>query len=115
MVSIKNFKAITKTNGEMFYALVVQGGVEPTRSENTGRMYFTTRTATVPTTFDEDTCKSIIGTTFNGEIRKIDCEPYDYTIESTGEIVKLSHRWEYVDENLKALNDHVIQKTEKIK
>ena len=115
MVEIKDYKAITKKDGEKFYALVVQGGVEPTKSGNTGRMYFTVRTATVPTTFDEPTCKSVLGTNFDGHIKKVTCEPYEYTVESTGEVIELSHRWEYLDDDLAALNDHVVRKTQKIK
>ena len=114
MVTIKDYKTITKDDGEKFYALIVQGGVEPTKSENTGRLYFTARTATVPTTFDENTCKGILGTSFDGQIKKVDCESYDYTVESTGEELTLSHRREYVDEELQALKDHVVQNTEKI-
>lgn len=97
MVRITDFKSIAKGDGEKFYALVLQGGVEPIKSENTGRMYFTTRKATVPTTFDENTCKSVLGTTFEGEIKKVPCEPYEFTLESTGEILELTHRWEYVE------------------
>ena len=115
MVTIKNYKTITKDDGEKFYTLIVQGGVEPTKSENTGRLYFTARTASVPTTFDESTCKSVIGTSFDGQIQKVECESYDYTVESTGEVIMLSHRWEYVDDELAALNEHVVQSTEKIK
>ncbi|HDZ04672.1 hypothetical protein LCGC14_0354340 [marine sediment metagenome] len=114
MVTIKNYKTITKDDGEKFYALIVQGGVEPVKSNRTGRVYFTTRTATVPTTFDEQTCKEIIGNQFNGEIQKIECEAYDYTVESSGEIIELNHRWEYVDEDLEILNNHVINQTVKI-
>ncbi len=110
MVTIQNFKAITKSDGEKFPVLVLQGSVEPVKSENTGRMYFTARTATVPTTFDEKTCKSELGTTFDGEIRKVPCEPYEYTLESTGEVIELSHR-EYVDDDIQLLKDHVVSQT----
>lgn len=55
MVIIKDLKPIKKKDGETFYALVVEGSVEPVRSEKTGRIYFTARRATVPTTFDEKT------------------------------------------------------------
>lgn len=111
MVTIKDFKTITKSDGEKFYALIVQGGVEPVKSQKTGRMYFTARKSTVPTTFDEKVCKSVLGTRFNGEVKRIECDPYEYTIESTGEVIELSHRWEYVDDDLQLLNDHVVSQT----
>ena len=111
MVTIKDFKTITKSDGEKFYALVVQGGVEAVKSQKTGRLYFTIRTSTVPTTFDEKTCRSVLGTQFNGEVKKVECKPYEYVVESTGEIIELSHRWEFVDEDLQLLNDHVVSQT----
>ncbi|MGJ5642893.1 hypothetical protein [Formosa sp. S-31] len=114
MVTIKDFKSITKENGEVFYALILQGGVEPVKSSRTGRTYFTCRTATVPTTFDEQTCRLAVGTQFDGIIKKINCEPYSYTIESTGEIIELNHRWEYVDEELDVFQEHVVEKTDQI-
>lgn len=111
MVTIKNYKTIKKEDGTEFYALILEGGIEPVISERTGRTYFTTRSATVPTTFGEETCKSVIGTQFPGVIKKIQCEPYQYTIKDTGETIELSHRWEYVDENLQVLNNHVVKDT----
>ncbi len=115
MVTIKNFKTISKKNGEQFYALLVQGGVEPVKSDKTGKIYFTARTALVPTTLDESTCQELIGEEFNGTVKKIECEEYDYTMESTGETIKLSHRWQYVDDNLDLVDSHVVKNTSKIK
>lgn len=115
MVTIKNYKTIKKNDGEKFFALVLEGGIEPVLSQRTGRTYFTTRSATVPTTFGEETCKSAIGTEFNGIIKKIDCDPYNYIVQDTGETIELTHRWEYVDENLQVLKDHVVKDTKKIK
>ena len=115
MVIVKDLKPIKKKDGETFYALIVEGSVEPVRSEKTGRIYFSTRRATVPTTFDERTCKKVIGTEFEGEVRKKVCEPYKYIIEDTGEEIELSHRWEFVDESLEMLEKHIVKVTETIK
>lgn len=114
MVTVKDYKTITNRDGEDFFALVVEGGVQPVRSQRTGRIYFTTRSATVPTTFDEDTCKKVINTNFNGEVRRVDCDPYEYTIEETGEIIELSHRWEFMDDTLEILEKHLVDKQEEI-
>lgn len=114
MVTIKNYKTITKDDGEKFYALILEGGIEPVLSQKTGRTYFTARTATVPTTFGEETCKSAIGTQFLGVIKKVECEPYEYTLQNTEETIELSHRWEYVDDNLQVLSEHVVKDTETI-
>ena len=37
----------------------------------------------------EEVCKSLVGTKVAGEIEKIDAEPYDYKIPSTGETIVL--------------------------
>ncbi len=112
MVTIKNVKTITKNDGEKFHCLICEGNVEPAISASSGRIYFTVRHATVPTTFDEKTCKSLIGAEFNGDIKKVECEEYDYTIEDTGETIKLSHRWEFVDESLELLEKHMVKEKE---
>jgi hypothetical protein len=115
MVIVKDVKPITKDDGETFYALIVEGSVEPVRSKKTGRIYFSARKATVPTTMDEKACRSAIGAKFEGEIQKVVCEPYDYTIESTGETIQLDHRWEFVDESLEVVEKHLIKEKEIIK
>ena len=96
MVSIVDYKSVEKENGEEFLMLVLQGGVEPVKSATTGKMYFTARTVKVPATFDEATCKSLIGAQFEGTIIKVPSDSYEYTIKETGEVIKLKHRYEYV-------------------
>jgi hypothetical protein len=96
MVSVIDYKSVEKDNGENFLMLVLQGGVEPVKSAGTGKMYFTARTVKVPATFDEATCKSLIGSQFEGTIIKVPSDPYEYTIKETGEVVSLKHRYEYV-------------------
>jgi hypothetical protein len=34
-----------------------------------------------------------------GKIEKIASELYEYTVEETGEVITLSHRWEFLPEN----------------
>lgn len=114
MVTIKDYKTITKDDGEEFFALIVEGGVEPVTSQSTGRTYFTVRKAVVSTTFDEESCKAAIGTQFPGVIRKVEVEPYNYTIKDTQETIELSYRWEYVYDNLQVLKDHVVKDKESI-
>ena len=73
-------------------------------------MYFTAKTAFVATTFDEQTASSLVGMEFEGTIRKVETDPYQYTIEETGEIIELSHRWEYVDPALE-MAEQVVEET----
>ena len=52
----------------------------------------------VACTFNEETCESLIGTELDGRIKKVSVEPYEYVIPDTGEMVKLSYRYEYTTE-----------------
>lgn len=97
MVTVKEIKRAENSKGEAFYGLIVQSGAVPVKSKKSGRVYFTAKTAFVATTFDEKTASSLIGVEFEGTIRKVVTEPYEYTIEETGEVIEMSHRWEFVD------------------
>jgi phosphomevalonate kinase len=97
MVTVKEIKKAENSNGEEFYGLIVQSGAIPVKSKKTGKIYFTAKTAFVSTTFDEKTASSLIGMEFEGTIKKVETDPYEYIIEQTGEVIQLSHRWEYVD------------------
>ena len=101
MVKIKNFKTAFNVEGEEFVMLQVQGGVEPVQSKQTGRMYLTVRTAMVPCTFDEVTAEALIGSELPGRVEKVLTEePYEYTVPETGEVIMLSHRYEYVTDEI---------------
>ncbi len=110
MVKIIDVKTITTETGKEFNLLVLQGGVEPLVSAKTGRIYLTMRKANVSTTFDEASCKSLIGTELKGSIEKVDCEPYEYTVKETGEIITLKHNWQYVNPDIVNASSQVINK-----
>ena len=100
MVTIINYKTRTKEDGTEFYLLEVQGGLEMVQSKTTNQYYATAKKATLSTTFDEVTCKALIGTQMPGKISKISTEPYQYTIRETGEEVTLNHRHVYLPEGV---------------
>ena len=112
MVTIKNFKKRESKTGEEFFVLVLQGGVAPVKSKKTGRTYFTAKTCSVPSTFDEETCKQILGQEFPGAIVRVKTDPYEYTIPETGEIIELEHRWEYHDSALVHSESNVLEDSE---
>lgn len=112
MVTIVDYKAFQKENGEEFYALVVQGGIEAIKSKESGRTYLTAKTTTMSCTFNEITCKALIGTQLPGQIRKVEVDPYDYTDRATGEIVELTHRYEYLSDEDGIIHDNVIKQEE---
>lgn len=97
MVKITGYSFRESNEGKPFYALTLQGGIEVVKSSN-GGSYVTIRKCSLPTTFDEETCKSLIGQELPGSIQKIACDPYEYTIQQTGEVITLSYRFEYVNE-----------------
>lgn len=98
MVRIINYKERVREDGESFYVLELQGGIQMVKSQQTNKFYVTAKRATIPSTFDETTCKALIGTELPGEIQKVDCDLYDYTIKETGEIIQLDYRYEYCEE-----------------
>lgn len=98
MVTVINFKERNKEDGTSFFVLEIQGGLEMVRSQSTGQFYATAKKAYLPSTFDAMTCQALVGTQMPGSIEKEECEPYEYTVQSTGEIITLSHRYCYVPE-----------------
>jgi hypothetical protein len=98
MVTIINFKERNKEDGTTFFVLEVQGGIEMVQSKVTGNFYATAKKAYLPSTFDVLTCQALIGTQMQGNIEKVDCEPYEYAVRETGEIITLTHRYCYVPE-----------------
>ena len=110
MVRIVGYKAIKKENGEDFIVLIVQGGIEVVKSKTTNKSYFTARTVNVPATFDEATCKSLLGSEFEGNIIKVNCEPYEHTVKETGEVIVINYRYEFVDKDQELIDEQVIDK-----
>lgn len=102
MVKIINYERRVTEEGKEFFVLLIQGNIEMVRSQETGKFYVTAKKATFSSTFDEETCKSLIGQEIPGSIAKVECDPYSHTIKETGEIVTVTHRFEYVEE--KAIN-----------
>lgn len=109
MVTIVDYKTFSKESGENFYALIVQGGIEAVKSQQTGKTYFTAKTATVPTTFNKQMCVGLIGSKIEGHVLKRECESYSYTVKETGEIIQLFHRYEYVTEEDNVLETNLVQ------
>lgn len=95
MVTIIGVKESQKENGEVFYKLKLQGGVEVVQSKASGKMYLTARTCYISTTFDGETCSKLIGSQLAGTVEKVQTEPYDYTVPDTGEVISLDYSWEY--------------------
>ena len=96
MVTIANYYVRTSSkDGKQFIALELQGEVELVQSVETGKFYATAKKCSITSTLSEDTAKTLIGTKFPGSIHRVQRDPYDYVVPDTGEIIKLSHTYEY--------------------
>ncbi|MDF1866875.1 MAG: hypothetical protein P1U70_18725 [Saprospiraceae bacterium] len=110
MVTVINFKQRQSADGKTFNTLELQGGIEFIQSKETGSYYATTKTTSITSTFDEITCKALIGQQLDGNIQKIDCPPYDYTIKETGEVIQLKHRYEFIPEGANQTKEEIVEK-----
>lgn len=99
MVRIIGFKQREKEDGTPFFILELQGGVEMTKSKETGQFYATAKKAYVTSTFDEQTCKALVGSEMPGTIIKKEVDPFTYVVKETGEELVLNHRWVFVPEH----------------
>ena len=95
MVTVSGYAERESAAGKKFFSLTLQGEMDLVLSEESGRYYATAKQASITSTFDEATCKGLIGTKLPGKIARIQCDPYEYTIRETGEVITLRTRWTY--------------------
>ena len=93
MVTITDYKTCISQEGKEFFAITMQGEVTVATSES-GNFYLTANKASIPTSFNEAVCQTLIGKTLSGSIQKVPCESYEFTRE-TGETVTVNHRYQY--------------------
>lgn len=98
MVTIIDYKKRVSKEGEEFNALIVQGGLEMVKSQETGRFYATAKKCSITSTFTDEVCQDMIGTKIPGKVKKVYCEPYNFNIPDSDEIIELNYRWEYQPE-----------------
>lgn len=109
MVTITSYNERESKDGKKFYSLTLQGGMEMVLSETSGSYYATAKQASITSTFDEKTCQALVGSKLPGKISKIVCQPFEYTVKETGEIITLNHRWAY-SPNENSLEEVVYEK-----
>ena len=98
MVTVTNFVPRTRKDGTTFIALEISGGLELIQSNTTGKFYATVKKTTIPSTFDENIAKTLIGSQIPGNVVRIQVEQYDYLNKRTGEVMKLQHSYSYQPE-----------------
>jgi len=110
MVKITEYQLRKSEDGREFYALTLQSGIEIVKSQN-GNMYATAKKTSIPCTFNEIICQSLIGQEISGNIKKVECEEYTFFLPETGETITRSHKYEYcADEvsNIRPIPDIVV-------
>lgn len=97
MVKVTGYQLRNAKDGNSYFALELQSDeLEFVMSKNTGRHYATVRKCFMSSTFNQDICEMMIGKSMPGSISKVECEPYSFTIEETGEEITRQHRYEYL-------------------
>lgn len=94
MVTITGYEKRTGEKGE-FFLLELQGDLEFAYSKKTGQPYATAKKCLIPSTFNEIVCKASVGKQMRGAIIKVATEPYEYTIEETGEVIEMNYKYSY--------------------
>jgi hypothetical protein len=96
MVTVSNyFEKVNSTSGQTFVLLELSGGLELVQSQASGRFYATSRKCRIPSTFTADVAKLMIGQQIDGDIVRIESEPYEYINKTTGEVITLAHSYAY--------------------
>jgi len=95
MVQVTNFHEVETKNGKTFISLELTGGLELIQSQTTGKFYATVRKCRVPSTFDANIAKMMIGTQMDGDILRIETDPYEFLNKRTGELMTLQHSYAY--------------------
>lgn len=100
MVTVIGYNIRTQKDNEQntYISLELEGDIEMVQSQTTGRHYATVRRCAISSTFDQLTAERMVGKQMPGSIERVPCEPYDFTIEATGEVIKVGYRWGYVPE-----------------
>ena len=106
MVSVTGFNIRKNKIGEQFIARDLIGSLELVQSQSTGRCYATVRKCSIPSTFDEEIAKMMIGSKIDGDIVRVPCDPYDYTVNRTGETISLAYTYAYQPAGSKELVGH---------
>ena len=96
MVTVIEYHVRESKTGETFTTLSLQGDLEMILSQASGKYYATARKTSIITTFNEEACKSLIGSKLPGSIeRKPVDQPYDYKIPGSKEVIQLDYTYEY--------------------
>ena len=100
MVTVKDYHVRQGDNGKEYLSLELEGDVAFVQSQNTGRFYACAKKSYMYAAMDEATAKALVGTKMPGSIDRVPCDPYDYTVPDTGEVIRLSYTYQYVPDGV---------------
>jgi len=95
MVQVTNFHEVETKEGKTFISLELTGGLELVQSQTTGKMYATVKKCRIPSTFDANIAKMMVGTQLDGDVVRVESDPYEYLNKRTQEIMTLQHSYAY--------------------
>jgi hypothetical protein len=95
MVTVSNYEKRKGNDDKEFFLLQLQGDIEIVFSQSTGMPYATARKTKISTTFDELTCKGLVGKQLPGTITKVLVDEYEYIIPDTKEVIILDYSYVY--------------------
>jgi hypothetical protein len=111
MVTVKDYHVRQGDNGSEYISLELTGDVCFVQSQTTGRFYAAAKRCFMYAALDEPTAKSLVGSRMPGSIERVACDPYEYTIESTGEVLSLAYSYVYRPDCIETAEAPVTQKT----
>lgn len=95
MVTVIGYAVRQRKDGTTFIALELSGGLEMQQSQTTGNFYATTKRCSIPSTFDENFAKMMVGEKIEGDVVRVEADPYEFVNKRTGEIMLLQHSYAY--------------------
>lgn len=111
MVTVKQYHVRKSDDGSEYISLELTGDVCFVQSQNTGRFYAAAKRCFMFAALDEPTALSLVGSKMPGSIERVACDPYEYTIESTGEVLSLAYSYVYKPDGIETAEASVAQKT----
>jgi hypothetical protein len=107
MITVVSFEKRKRESGEEFLVLIGEGSPEIVQSNN-GNHYLVARRCSIPAALSEEGCKAMIGQKLPGSIEKVESEPYEYKVPSTGQVIELKHTYKY-NPNSQSIEEAVFQ------
>ena len=95
MVQVTNFHEVETKDGKTFISLELTGSLELIQSQTTGNFYATVRKCRIPSTFDANIAKMMVGSQMDGDVIRVETDPYEFLNKRTGELIMLQHSYAY--------------------